>query len=71
MNDIKKHVKYRRGSPINHCGVCVHYQGNSCTQVPGEINPFGMCNKFKSHVNTFGSRLTREEIDAIEAMAAK
>lgn len=62
---------YRRGSPTEHCGVCVYYEGDatkSCSRVQGPISGFGISDIFKMQSNPFGSRLGPQEKAAIDSM---
>lgn len=62
---------YRRGDPVAHCGVCVFYLGHHrCSQVMGDITPYGFSDVFKPEVNPFGKTLAPAELRAIKAMAA-
>jgi hypothetical protein len=67
----QREANYRRGNPVNHCGVCAYYQGHSrCSQVLGAITPYGVSDVFKPLKNPFGSTLAPREIQAIKLMAA-
>jgi hypothetical protein len=64
-------ANYRRGNPINHCGVCVFYQGHHrCSRVMGDISPYGLSNVYRHDVNPFGKTLAPNEVEAIKLMAA-
>jgi hypothetical protein len=64
-------VNYRRGDPIDHCGICVYYQApHRCTQVMGNISPFGISDIYKPNQNPFGATISPQEKAAIKAMAA-
>jgi hypothetical protein len=64
-------ANYGRGDPINHCGICVFYQGHHrCSKVLGDISPFGISDVYKADTNPFGKTLAPNEITAIKAMAA-
>jgi len=65
-------ARYRRGSPINHCGICLFYQGgNRCSKVAGHISPYGISDVYRAdQFNPFGSTLSPGEKRAIEMMAA-
>lgn len=64
-------VNYRRGDPVNHCGICVYYQTpHRCSLVMGNISPFGLSDVYKADSNPFGKTLAPQEITAIKAMAA-
>jgi hypothetical protein len=43
-------VHYRKGSPVKACGLCTMFEGaahGTCTDVDGQITPFGVCDIFK------------------------
>jgi hypothetical protein len=66
-------ANYKSGDPISNCGICSSYQGavtKRCTQVMGDISPFGVCNVMKVAPNPFGSMLSPNEKQAIKMMAA-
>ena len=63
-------ANYRRGTPINHCGICVFYQGHRCSKVEGAISPYGLSDVYRPEKNPFGGTLSPNEKAAIEAMAA-
>jgi hypothetical protein len=65
-------ANYTHGDPITNCGICSFYQGaitKRCTQVMGDISPFGVSDVFKVAPNPFGSMLSPNEKVAIKAMA--
>jgi hypothetical protein len=63
-------ARYRRGNPMDHCGICAYYRGHGvCSQVMGRISPFGLSDIFQSENNPFGKTLAPQEKDAIRAMA--
>jgi hypothetical protein len=67
---MQDQVAYRRGNPINHCGVCANYQGRHyCSQVMGNISPYGLCDSYRADKNPFGSTLSPNEVAAIKNMA--
>jgi hypothetical protein len=64
-------ANYGRGDPIDHCGICVYYQGHHrCSQVMGNISPYGMSDQYRREDSPFGRTLGPREITAIKAMAA-
>ena len=66
----QRETNYGRGDPIDHCGVCRNYNGyHRCSQVMGDVSPFGMCDVYKPQNNPFGKTLVPAEITAIKAMA--
>jgi hypothetical protein len=63
-------ANYRRGNPINHCGICVYYQGHHrCSKVLGDISPFGLSDPYKADTSPFSKTLTPNEVTAIKNMA--
>jgi hypothetical protein len=67
----QQQANYRRGDPIDHCGICVYYQGQQrCAQVAGVISPYGISDIYRRFKNPFGSTLVPNEVQAIKAMAA-
>jgi len=64
-------VNYRRGNPIDHCGICKYYQGmHRCARVQGDISPYGISDVYLREKNPFGSTLAPNEVLAVKAMAA-
>lgn len=64
-------ARYRRGTPINHCGICIYYQGgHRCSKVEGDITPYGISDVFMAEKNPFGSTLAPNEKKMIEVFAA-
>jgi hypothetical protein len=64
-------ANYRRGNPIDHCGVCIYYLGrHRCSQVIGNISPFGISDVYKMEHNPFGKTLAPNEVKAVKTMAA-
>jgi len=64
-------ARYRRGDPISHCGICVHYQGHHrCSQVMGDVSPYGVSDAYKFEINPFGGTMAPAEKAAIKRMAA-
>ena len=64
-------ANYGRGNPIDHCGICQFYQGfHRCSQVMGNISPYGISNVYKRDNNPFGATLNGNEINAVKRMAA-
>jgi len=55
---------YRRGYPMEQCGVCQMYandgagRNGTCTAVQGEISPYGLCKYYKMLPSSFGHKLT-------------
>jgi len=71
MKQTQAEANYRRGDPINHCGICAYYRGmHRCSQVMGDINPYGISDIFRPENNPFGKTLAPNEIAAIKTMAA-
>jgi hypothetical protein len=67
----QQQANYRKGDPISNCGICQFYRGpGKCSQVAGDISPFGISDVFKVADNPFGSTLSANEKLAIKAMAA-
>lgn len=68
-------ARYRRGSPVQHCGVCMHFvkgaDGNTgaCTQVSGVISPYGLSNRYAESKNPFGPMLGPQERGMIDEMS--
>jgi len=64
-------ANYRRGDPIDHCGICRFYQGEGrCSRVMGNISPYGISDIYNRLLNPFGKTLVPNEISAVKAMAA-
>ena len=66
-------VNYRRGYPLRQCGVCVmywhrhtHQMWGGCTQVHGNITPYGLCDLYRELRNPFGPVLSTSERKDIE-----
>jgi hypothetical protein len=71
MKQTQAEANYRRGNPINHCGVCRYYQGyHRCSQVMGNISPYGLSDVYVRELNPFGKTLSPNEVTAIKTMAA-
>jgi hypothetical protein len=72
MKATQEEANYRRGDPIDHCGICVYYKGlHRCTKVDGDISPYGISDVYKVDMdNPFGPTLVPREKAAIKAMAA-
>jgi hypothetical protein len=71
MKQTQAEANYRRGDPVNHCGICIYYQGHHrCSQVMGIISPYGLSDVYKAENNPFGKTLAPNEITAIKMMAA-
>ena len=65
-------ANYRKGSPVECCGICAYYQGyHRCSQVMGNISPYGLSNVFRAESNPFGKTITENEKVKIRAMAAR
>jgi len=65
-------ANYGKGSPVENCGICVFYQGqHRCSQVMGNISPYGLSDLYKAERNPFGRTLTTAELAAIRQMAAR
>jgi hypothetical protein len=63
-------ANYGRGDPIDHCGICRYYQGHHrCSQVMGDISPYGISDIYRRDNNPFGKTLVPNEVRAIKAMA--
>ena len=62
-------ARYRRGDPVGNCGCCAYYMGHRCSQVMGDISPYGISDLFKAEPNPFGKTLAPAEIIAIRRMA--
>jgi hypothetical protein len=70
MKQTQREASYGRGDPIDHCGICVFYQGHHrCSKVLGDISPFGISDAYKRDFNQFGKTLVPNEVAAIKAMA--
>jgi hypothetical protein len=64
-------ANYGRGDPVNHCGICIYYQGHHrCSKVLGDISPYGISDVYQADTNPFGKTLVPHEIQAIKLMAA-
>jgi hypothetical protein len=64
-------AKYGRGNPIDHCGICVYYQGaHRCSRVMGNVSPYGLSNQYKAQINPFGKTMSPGEKIAVKNMAA-
>jgi hypothetical protein len=66
-------VNYRRGSPVRCCGMCVNYWHRDtkkvfggCTEVTGNITPYGVCDLFYNIRNPFGPVLDAQEQQQLE-----
>ena len=70
MKQTQAEASYRRGDPIDHCGVCRYYMGHRCSQVMGAISPYGISDVYSREKNPFGSTLSANELNAVKAMAA-
>jgi hypothetical protein len=69
--ETQKEANYRRGDPVNHCGICKFYQGHHrCSKVLGDITPYGLSDLYAPDTNPFGKTLAPAEIAAIKNMAA-
>ena len=60
----QRQVRYRRGYPLRQCGVCSMYRKGGgtgfgrCTNVTGQITPYGLCDIFDRLNNPYGNRMT-------------
>jgi hypothetical protein len=64
-------TRYRKGNPIEHCGICRFYQGHHrCSQVMGDVNPFGLCDALRAEPSPFPKTMTPQEMNAIRVMSA-
>ena len=67
-------VRYRRGRPLVNCGVCSMYRkGGSasfgrCTDVTGQITPYGLCDIFARLQNPYGHHMTDAHWRAMESI---
>lgn len=67
----QQQVRYRRGYPLYQCSVCSMYRkGGStnfgrCTDVTGQITPYGMCDLIHRLDNPYGNHATRAHQKAI------
>jgi hypothetical protein len=65
-------VNYRKGSPVGNCGICAYYQGHHrCSQVMGNISPYGISDVYRAEHNPFGKSLTAADVATIKAMMAR
>lgn len=65
-------ANYGKGSPVECCGICKYYQGHHrCSQVMGNISPYGLSDVFAADNNPFGRTITDQEKMQIRAMAAR
>ena len=72
MKQTQAEANYGKGSPVENCGICVFYQGfHRCSQVMGNISPYGISDIYKAEHNPFGKTLTTNEISSIKKMAAR
>ncbi len=69
-------AQYGKGSPVKHCGVCMHFtkdgDGNDggCTKVQGVISGYGLCQQFYAEAkNPFGPVLGPRERGMIHEMS--
>jgi hypothetical protein len=52
-------ANYRPGTPMQHCGICTHYQAageapmGACTQVAGPISPYATSDVYAPQQNPF------------------
>jgi hypothetical protein len=70
MKETQAEAHYRRGNPINHCGVCVYYQGHHrCSRVMGNISPYGLSDVYQHEQNPFGKVLAPHEVTAVKMMS--
>lgn len=72
----QEQANYRRGSPVQHCGVCVHFvkpandgSMGSCTKVAGAISPYAITDVYAEANNPFGPMLGPQERAAINEMS--
>jgi hypothetical protein len=63
----KAQVNYRRGYPLRQCGVCMmywhrntHQMYGGCTDVEGNITPYGLCNLFSQLTNPYGNTMHKD-----------
>lgn len=62
-------ANYRRGSPMQHCGVCTYYEGgDQCSRVESPISGFGISDIFNMQKNPFGSTIGPQEAQMINSM---
>ena len=60
----QQQVNYRLGRPLTSCALCSMYRkGGSttfgrCTDVTGQITPYGLCNIFDRLNNPYGNNMT-------------
>lgn len=65
-------VHYRKGSPVGNCGICSYYQGHHrCSQVMGNISPYGISSVYHAEHNPFGKSLTAADVAQIKGMMAR
>jgi hypothetical protein len=69
MRITKLEANYRRGDPIDSCATCGFYQGHGrCSQVMGDITPYGFSDVYHRIPNPFGQSLTNQQVAQIKAM---
>lgn len=52
----QQEANYRPGTPLQHCGICIHYGDHSCEIVEGEISPFALTDPYVAEKNPFRAR---------------
>jgi hypothetical protein len=62
-------ANYRKGDPVSNCGICSYYQGHHrCSQVMGDISPYGISDLYRAQFNPFGKSLTAADVAQIKQM---
>src|SRR6266478_5018372 len=60
----QEQARYRKGSPVRCCGLCVHFEGaanGTCEVVDGEIVPYGVSDSFQIAKNPWGPMIGPQE----------
>jgi hypothetical protein len=71
VRQTQAEANYRKGNPIEHCGICRYYRGlHRCSLVMGDISPFGLSDVFRAEPSPFPKTLTPNEMNTIRAMSA-
>ena len=71
MKLSQEEANYRRGSPVESCGNCEHFQGHDvCSKVAGKVSVYGVSDEFRPQKNPFGSKIGPREKAMISSMMA-
>ncbi len=51
----QQEANYREGNPQRSCGLCGNFdsKGHACSEVEGDISPFGFCDTYVRQDNPF------------------